>query len=190
MGSLEPEHQINQLLFAESLQITAVHVAHGSEIAPHGKGVGNCTRSTREGVRFFIEPAPGTLARAKNKRHHVIFGRRGSGKSSLLAKIAEDLTVDRTPIAYVDLEEFKGHSYPDVLLSVLIKTLEAFRNWLETAAIHSSTKTTFWEKFFGSKPKRGAFNRSSTKALISDISKLVLELKECLFLSDESSSKL
>jgi polynucleotide 5'-kinase involved in rRNA processing len=61
------------------------------------------TRSTREGVKFFIEPAPGTLARAKNKRHHVIFGRRGSGKSSLLAKVTEDLTIGRTPIAYVDL---------------------------------------------------------------------------------------
>ena len=28
-------------------------------------------RSTREGVKFFIEPAPGTLARAKNRRHHI-----------------------------------------------------------------------------------------------------------------------
>jgi ABC-type lipoprotein export system ATPase subunit len=80
------------------------------------------TRSTKEGVKYFIEPAPGTLGRAKNKRHHIIFGRRGSGKSSLLAKVTADLTVNRSPIAYVDLEEFKGHSYPDVLLSVLIKT--------------------------------------------------------------------
>ena len=64
------------------------------------------TRSTREGVKYFIEPAPGTLQRAKNKRHHIIFGRRGSGKSSLLAKVSEDLTILRSPIAYVDLEEF------------------------------------------------------------------------------------
>src|SRR3954453_11240285 len=74
------------------------------------KIVEESTRSTKEGVKYFIEPAPGTLARAKNKRHHIIFGRRGSGKSSLLAKVTTDLTVNRSPIAYVDLEEFKGHS--------------------------------------------------------------------------------
>jgi ABC-type molybdenum transport system ATPase subunit/photorepair protein PhrA len=68
------------------------------------------TRSSREGVKRFIEPAHGTLSRAINKRHHIIFGRRGSGKSSLLQKAAADLTVDRRPIAYVDLEIFKGHA--------------------------------------------------------------------------------
>lgn len=79
------------------------------------------TRSTREGAKYFIEPALNTLARAKSKRHHIIFGRRGSGKSSLLAKVALDLTSSRIPNAYIDLEKFKGHSYPDVLISVLIE---------------------------------------------------------------------
>jgi hypothetical protein len=83
------------------------------EVQTLAKIVEESTRSTREGVKYFIEPAPGTLARAKNKRHHIVFGRRGSGKSSLLAKVTEDLTVNRTPTAYVDLEQFKGHSYPD-----------------------------------------------------------------------------
>ena len=39
------------------------------------------------------------------------FGRRGSGKSSLLRKAGADLTLDRRPIAHVNLEAFKGHSY-------------------------------------------------------------------------------
>jgi hypothetical protein len=85
-------------------------------------------------VKYFIEPTPGVLDKAKNKRHHIIFGRRGSGKSSLLRKVAADLTITRTPIAYVDLEQFKGHSYPDVLISVLINTLMEFKKWLDTAA--------------------------------------------------------
>ena len=42
VGPLEPQHQLDQLLFAQLLQITAVHRAMDSEIAPHGKGVGNC----------------------------------------------------------------------------------------------------------------------------------------------------
>src|SRR6202046_3144989 len=144
------------------------------------------TRSTRESVRFFIEPAPGTLARAKNRRHHIIFGRRGSGKSSLLAKLTQDLTINRTPAAYVDLEEFKGHSYPDVLLSVLIKTFDAFKKWLETAAVNPANKTSFWAKFFNSAPKRAGFNRANTSALIKEISELIAELNKNLFSAEES----
>jgi hypothetical protein len=73
--------------------------------------VEEAARATEEGVKHFIEPAPGTLKRAVSRRHHIVFGRRGSGKSSLLRKAAADLTVDRRPIAYVNLEAFKGHSY-------------------------------------------------------------------------------
>ena len=93
------------------------------------------TRSTDGGVKHFIEPARGTLSRATSRRHHLIFGRRGSGKSSLLRKAAADLALDRRPNAYVNLEAFKGSSYPDVLLSVLISTFERFNDWLETTTL-------------------------------------------------------
>lgn len=105
--------------------------------------VEEATRSTEEGVKYFVEPASGALQRVTSRRHHMVFGRRGSGKSSLLRKAAADLTVDRRPIAWVDLEPFKGHSYPDLLLSVLIKTFDEFRKWLQTAAIAPANKTSF-----------------------------------------------
>jgi hypothetical protein len=38
---LKPEHQLDQLVFAELLQISAIHAPRDSEIAPHGKGLGN-----------------------------------------------------------------------------------------------------------------------------------------------------
>ena len=101
--------------------------------------VEEAARSTKEGVKHFVEPAPNTLRRAISKRHHIVFGRRGSGKSSLLQKAAADLTIDRRPIAYVNLEAFKGHSFPDVLLSVLIKTFQEFKRWMDSAAVHPST---------------------------------------------------
>jgi len=85
-------------------------ILEGDKVQKLARIVEESTRSTREGVRFLIEPAPGTLARAKNKRHHIVFGRRGSGKSSLLAKVTEDLTINGTPIAYVDLEESRGRT--------------------------------------------------------------------------------
>ena len=137
-------------------------------------------RATPEGAHRFIEPAPGVLAKAKAKQHNIIFGRRGSGKSSLLRKAAADLTLDRRPIAFVDMETFKGHSYPDVLISVLIKSLEEFKNWLDEAAITPSTKTSFWKRLFGTSPKRPPFNKGKTAELSASLSEIISDLEEQL----------
>lgn len=134
-------------------------------------------RATPEGARRFIEPAPGVLARAKSKQHSLAFGRRGSGKSSLLRKAASDLTVDRRPIAFVDMETFKGHSYPDVLISVLIKSLQEFKKWLEQAATAPATKKSFWTKLFGSTPNRPPFNKSATAALQKKLNAIIENLE-------------
>jgi hypothetical protein len=160
-------------------------VLESAKVQELAKTVEESTRSTREGVKYFVEPAPGTLARAKNKRHHIIFGRRGSGKSSLLAKVTTDLTVSRSPIAYVDLEEFKGHSYPDVLLSVLIKTFTEFKRWMDTAAVSPATKTTFWGKLFGATPEKSGFNRVRSKEISDELAAMVEELSRVLFSSDD-----
>jgi hypothetical protein len=146
------------------------------------------TRSSKEGVKRFIEPAQGTLRRAINKRHHIVFGRRGSGKSSLLRKAAADLTVDRRPIAYVDLETFKGHTYPDVLLSILLSALKEFNQWLKTAAIHPATRTTFWQKLFGSRPNRPAYNRVQIQSLSEDFTRHINNLQAQLHSSDHTQT--
>ena len=148
--------------------------------------VEEAARSTEEGVKHFIEPAPGTLRRATSKRHHIVFGRRGSGKSSLLRKAAADLTIDRRPIAYINLEAFKGHSYPDVLLSVLIKTLGEFETWLRSAAIYAPTKKSFWDKLFGTTPTRPSFKRKETEILAQQLEKEVKALNEELHRTDQA----
>jgi len=147
-------------------------------------------RSTEQGVRHFIEPAEGTLERAASRRHHIVFGRRGSGKSSLLRKAAADLTIDRRPIAYVNLESFKGHSYPDVLLSVLLETFQGFKKWLDTAAINPANKTSFWERLFGSTPSRPVLNKKNCKTLSERIAVLIEELKSQLHAPEEAELKL
>lgn len=45
------------------------------------------SRASKYNVTRFIEPAQGTLRRAKSKRHHLIFGRRGSGKAVSYIKL-------------------------------------------------------------------------------------------------------
>jgi hypothetical protein len=152
--------------------------------------VEEAARATEEGVKHFIEPAPGTLERAISKRHHIVFGRRGSGKSSLLRKAAADLTVDRRPIAYVNLEAFKGHSYPDVLLSVLIATFRGFKNWLETAAVNRPDKVSFWQKLFGTVPSRPSFNRKESVRLSELLQVQIGELGSQLHASDEAEVRI
>jgi hypothetical protein len=148
--------------------------------------VEEATRSTREGAKRFVEPAEGTLGRAKSRRHHIVFGRRGSGKSSLLTKAAAELTVDRCPIVFVDLEEFKGHTYPDVLISVLIRALGEFETWLKTAAINPGNKKSFWDKLFGAVPRRPALKKTPVADLNATLGQLLTELKTLLYQPDDS----
>ena len=161
-------------------------ILDSAEVGSLATLVEEVARSTEEGVKRFIEPASGTLRRATSRRHHIVFGRRGSGKTSLLRKAASDLTIDRRPIAFVDLEPFKGHSYPDVLMSVLIDSFTRFKEWLETAAVHSATKTSFWSKLFGNRPTRGSYNRLEAKGLAQDLNGVVEELKRQLHLCDNA----
>jgi hypothetical protein len=141
-------------------------------------------RATPAGAQRFVEPAAGVLARATSKQHHIVFGRRGSGKSSLLRKTAADLTVDRRPVAFVDLETFKGHTYPDVLISVLLSTLKAFATWLDDTATTPASKVKFWEKVFGTGPKRAAFNKVATAAVRKDLGGLITDLENQLHEAD------
>jgi hypothetical protein len=137
-------------------------------------------RATPDGALRFVEPAAGVLSRAKSKQHNIVFGRRGSGKSSLLRKTAADLTVDRRPIAFVDMETFKGHSYPDVLISVLIKSLYEFETWLTDVATTPATKKSFWRRFFGTTPNRPPFNRVKTELLKQTLRELITDLESQL----------
>jgi hypothetical protein len=132
----------------------------------------------------FVEPARGTLSRAKARRHHIVFGRRGAGKTSLLAKAAADLTGDRRPIAFVNLETFKGLSYPDVLLSVLIAALAEFKKWLATDAITPASNKSFWRRLFWTSPRRRPLKRSDVDDLISEIDQQVKNLQEELHAPD------
>jgi hypothetical protein len=156
-------------------------VLNSSKMQELTKIVEEAARSTKEGVKFFVEPAAGTLQRAVNKRHHLIFGRRGSGKSSLLRKAAADLTVERRAIAEVDLEAFKNHSYPDLLLSVLIATLKSFQDWLKSAAVEPASKTTFWKRWFGTKPKNPPYDKNQCNALSAKIKQAIDDLEKQLY---------
>lgn len=148
--------------------------------------VEEATRATKESPRRFIEPARGTLDRAKSRRHHIVFGRRGSGKTSLLRKAGSDLTLHRIPMAFIDLEAFKGHAYPDVLLSVLIETMNAFETWLGSAGITPGSKTSFWKKIWGGKPDVPPLDKEKVETVRLLVRKQIEELEKLLHSEDDA----
>ena len=90
------------------------------------------------------------------------------------------------PIAWVDLEGFKGHSYPDLLISVLIKTMAEFKKSLETAAIAPANKTSFWKGLVGGKPSRPPFDKKACAGLIATISGHLDALNKQLHSADDA----
>jgi predicted AAA+ superfamily ATPase len=52
------------------------------------------------------------------KQNHVVFGRRGCGKTLLLHYSATKLPSEIRPV-YINCEDFKKHSFPNVLIEIL-----------------------------------------------------------------------
>lgn len=138
-------------------------------------------RADETGAGRFIEPADGTLKRALSNRHHLVFGRRGSGKTSLLQKARAELVAERRPNAFIDMEKFKAHSYPDVLISVLIETFECVGGWLVEGAIAPANKKSFWKRIV---PRKKPLARRESDELAAVLNDYVAELNGLLYVED------
>ncbi len=142
-------------------------------------------RASEKGVQRFIEPASGTLRIALSRRPHLIFGRRGSGKTSLLRKAIAEHTLDRRPSAFVDLEPFKGHTYPDVLISVLIEFFRSLKLWLNEVAIAPANRTETWKRWL-SKPRKKPLARATALEISADVESILVSLEELLHSQDDA----
>jgi hypothetical protein len=59
-----------------------------------------------------------SLSDVSARQNHAIFGRRGCGKTLLLHNSADSLPADIRPV-YLNCEDFKKHSFPNVLIEIL-----------------------------------------------------------------------
>lgn len=75
----------------------------------------------------FIELRPGIRETLLARRHHLVTGRRGTGKSTLLHVVRKRLREDGSPVAVIDMERYKGRPFPDVLIEILIALLDELR---------------------------------------------------------------
>jgi hypothetical protein len=81
-------------------------------------------RVTSEVPQYFVWPYDGAKQEILSKRSQLIFGRRGSGKTSLLRKLEEEVIRAGGFCAFVDVEELKSLTLPDQIITALLKLLE------------------------------------------------------------------
>jgi energy-coupling factor transporter ATP-binding protein EcfA2 len=99
------------------------------------ESVGDVRKALAEAVRTdessadrvyerFIELRPGMTDKLAARRHHLLTGRRGTGKSTLLHVVRKSLQDQGIAVATVDMERFKGREFPDVLIEILVALLD------------------------------------------------------------------
>ena len=137
----------------------------------------------------FVHPDDDTVRVLSSKFHHVVFGRRGTGKSSLLRHIEGQLRASGSLVAWVDQENLKALSYPDVLVAAVAEMLGQFAIQLD---IKFPEQKKSWRNWF--KPKQSAERqlvddlRIATAALV-DLKRMPdsSEVEWTEVMSDESS---
>jgi hypothetical protein len=81
-------------------------------------------RAGPETVGRFVSPRPGILEEASARRHQLVHGRRGVGKSTLLRRVAAGGSGVSREVIFIDVETLRGRPYPDVLIELLARLLK------------------------------------------------------------------
>lgn len=76
-------------------------------------------RATDATAARFVPPRTGILEQASSRRHQLVFGRRGVGKSTLLRRVAADGPRAGQQVIFIDVETLRSRPYPDVLIELL-----------------------------------------------------------------------
>ena len=99
-----------------------------SELGPLRQALAEAARTDESNadqtIARFVELRPGLKATLCARRHHLLAGRRGTGKSTLLHVVRRQLREEGAPVAVIDMERFKGRPFPDVLIEILIALLD------------------------------------------------------------------
>lgn len=105
-----------------------VLVTERGKIDRLGAQLDTMMRASEQTVANFVEPVAGSLMKALAPRHHFIFGRRGSGKSSLMFKARAELLGQGRAVAFVDLQNQSRQSLPNLLLKTVELVLADLRD--------------------------------------------------------------
>ncbi len=82
-------------------------------------------RKTKKPLYKFVDL--GFVNRLDSNRNHVIFGRRGSGKSVLLRKLEMRVESSKIHTVLIDVEQIAQKSYPNLIIEMLLIILRDLR---------------------------------------------------------------
>ena len=82
----------------------------------------NLRAKQSSGIKF-IDPR-NLKQKLLRKQNHIVFGRRGSGKTSLVKSIESNNSI--IPI-YLNLEVFKDITFPNIILHILCESFKSFK---------------------------------------------------------------
>lgn len=117
------------------------------------------TRADKVSGIEFIDPR-NFKAKVRGKQNYVVFGRRGAGKSTLLKTLSAN---DENFGIYVNLEDYKDITFPNIIIKVLTR-------FFEGSIENLNNNISFWEfKKYWKKRK-----------LCSDLKRLTRDLKSKL----------
>ncbi|MFD8325157.1 hypothetical protein [Streptomyces lydicus] len=142
------------------------------------------------GPQSYVPPKGGEIAEANY--HHFVFGQRGSGKSSLLRHLQDQISTEDRAAVWIDQEIFANLSYPDVLVSAVHEFIKGAREALLTR-VPPPAQPGFLKRLFGSK-----LPKSSISELVDSLTEAANQLELLKFapldrkvqwtVSDESGS--
>ena len=117
-------------------------------------------RATEETAARFVPPRAGILEEASAKRHQLVFGRRGVGKSTLLKKVAAQGPESGRQVIFIDVETLRSRPYPDVLIELLIVLLHDLNERLSAGSP--------WKRFSRRRLRGGVQDLSEAMGLLLD----------------------
>lgn len=81
--------------------------------------------STSQPSLAYVRDAQSNLSAVTAARHHLVFGRRGAGKTALLVEARRQLTAERAVTAWVNIQTLRHEPTPKVVLYVMDELLTA-----------------------------------------------------------------
>lgn len=107
------------------------------------------TRATPEGgPAAFVPPSGGELNQVESRFHHLIWGRRGSGKTSLLRHLEAGRKEEKKVAVWIDEELFMALSYPDVLVSSVLEVVRGVRVAAQTHVNEVEKEKSWLQRLF------------------------------------------
>lgn len=93
------------------------------EVARLLAALAEAERDTKDTAARFVSRRPEILEEASARRHQLVYGRRGVGKSTLLRRVAADAAGNTREVIFIDVETLRRRPYPDVLIELLSELL-------------------------------------------------------------------